>query len=281
MTFFGRADVANLKMKDALSNETITPNEERPMKRKKWMFAFYVVALMFVISGCAGMVLKQTEQRNASSIVDYLYPGKEQVEQPSITELTLPLKVGVAFVPEAQKSNFNTQLAEKDKLELMGKISAEFKKLPFVKNIEIIPSAYLKPQGSFANLDQIRAMHGVDVIMLIAYEQVQHTDEDLKSISYWTIVGAYVFEGEKNDTSTMMDAAVYDIASRKMLFRAPGTSHIKGSATLVNITEQLRKDSLQGFHAAAESLIANLQSQLEAFRTKIKENPQEYKVKRP
>jgi rhombotail lipoprotein len=169
-------------------------------------------------------------------------------------------------------------LSEKERMDLMDRISTEFKKLPFVKNIEVIPSAYLTPTGGFANLDQIRAMYGVDVIALLSYDQVQHTDEGLLSLSYWTIVGAYIIKGEKNDTSTMLDAAVYDISSRKMLFRAPGTSHIQGSATPVNLSEQLRIDSLEGFRTASDNLVVNLQEQLERFKTKVKERPDAYVI---
>ncbi len=169
-------------------------------------------------------------------------------------------------------------LSELDKMDLLKQVSSEFKQYPFVKSIEIIPSPYLTPGGSFANLDQIRTMYGVDVIALFSYDQVQHTDEGLLSISYWTIAGAYVFQGEKNDTSTMIDAAVYHIASRKMLFRAPGISHIKGTATPVNLQEQLREDSRQGFTKAAENLSDNLKQQLELFKVKVKESPEEYKV---
>ena len=63
-----------------------------------------------------------------------------------------------------------------------------------------------------------------------------------------------------------------------MLFRAPGTSHVKGSATLINLSEQLRTDSSNGFSLASEDLITNLQNELGRFKTKVKEMPQEYVV---
>ena len=37
----------------------------------------------------------------------------------------------------------------------------------------------------------------------------QFTDEGLASFAYWTIIGAYIIPGEKNDTHTMLDAVVY------------------------------------------------------------------------
>src|SRR5439155_258207 len=96
----------------------------------------------------------------------------------------------------------------------------------------------------------------------------------------WTIVGAYIVRGQKNDTHTMLDTVVYDIPSRKMLFRAPGLSEIKGSATLVNQSEQLRTDSEAGVSQATADMIKNLDAQLLAFREKVKERPEEYRVVR-
>lgn len=76
----------------------------------------------------------------------------------------------------------------------------------------------------------------------------------------------------------MLDAVVYDVASRKMLFRAPGTSHIKGLATPVNLSEELRQDSQTGFQAAATNLVSALEFQLAEFKDRIKQSPEEIKV---
>ncbi len=121
-------------------------------------------------------------------------------------------------------------------------------------------------------------MYGIDVIALVSYDQVQFTDEGLLSLTYWTLVGAYVVSGEKNDTSTMLDTAVYDIKSKKMLFRAPGTSNIKGRATPINLSEELRVDSIRGFEEATGHMISNLDVQLANFREKIKRNPEQIKI---
>ena len=90
----------------------------------------------------------------------------------------------------------------------------------------------------------------MDVIALASLDQTQFTDEGMFSLTYLTVVGAFVVPGDKNATHTMVDMAVYDIASRKLLFRAPGISYIKGLATPVNLREQLRNDSSAGFAAA-------------------------------
>jgi rhombotail lipoprotein len=247
-----------------------------------------IALLSLVIAACA------TTTRNTTSVVDYLYPNRTTIETPSVPVLTLPLRVGIAFTPGDSsvtssgaprpvrplilRSGGRFTLTEKKKQDLMREVASHFKKYTFVKDIETIPSAYLSPGGSFANLDQIKTMYGVDVIVLLSYDQTQFTDEGALSFTYLTIVGAYLVKGEKNDTHTMLDAVVYDIPSRKMLFRAPGTSLVKGTATPVNQSEQQRADSEAGFERAAKEMIVNLDEQLASFREKVKERPTEFKV---
>ena len=261
------------------------------MKLRKMSFVPAALTLLVVglLVGCA--IYGGASTRRASSVVQYLYPEKSNpVDQPTIPVLSLPMKVGIAFVPEEPTHTGGgtymggmwnvgeAAFSEKQKQSLMQAISTNFRQYPFVQSIEIIPSAYLTAKGSFTNLDQLHSMFGVDVITLLSYDQAQFTDEGFWSLTYWTVVGAYVVKGEKNDTKTMMDAAVYDIASRKLLFRAPGTSLVKKSATPVNLTEQLRRDSDLGFREAASNLVVNLQEQLEQFRERVKEQPTEYQV---
>jgi rhombotail lipoprotein len=245
-----------------------------------------LMALGLVVSGCAGQ-----QFRSKSSVVDYLYPkSSTTVISPGIPTLSLPLKVGIAFVPEQLPQsrglnlwaglNRGQTLTEARKSELLDRVAEHFRGRDFISSIDVIPSAYLRPGGSFANLDQIRTMYDIDVIALVSYDQVQFTDEGALSMTYWTLVGAYVISAEKNDTSTLLDTAVYDIASRKMLFRAPGTSTVKGSATPINLSEELRQDSLKSFAAATDDMISNLDIQLDRFKEKIRNKPEQVNIVR-
>lgn len=232
------------------------------------MYPFRLAPLVVLL--CVAGCLSTSEHQN-SSVVDYLYPQSRNVEvSTGVPTLVLPLKVGVAFVPSLSPTS---ALTETRKAELLRDVSGHFEGLEFVKSIEIIPSAYLRPGGSFENLEQIQRMFDVDVIALVSYDQSRFTDEGVASLAYWTVVGAYLVRGEKNSTHTMLDAVVYDIGSRRLLFRAPGTSSVKSSATLVNVGEQIREDSVKGFEIAGDQLVENLKVELEAFRVKVKEVP--------
>jgi rhombotail lipoprotein len=244
-------------------------------KKRVLRFGTLVLVLAVVVAGCATV---NTQRR--ASVVSYLYPKSAgPVERPTVPLLALPLDVGIAFVPEDGASPYyQAQFTESDKLTLMNEIANHFRKCPFVRCIELIPTQYLTAGGGFENLEQINTMFGTEVITLLSYDQNQFTDQGLLSVSYWTLVGAYVVRGERNDTVTMIDAAVYHVPSRKMLFRAPGTSRIRHSSTPVNLSEQLRRDSGTGFKLAATNLTANLQTQLELFQEKVRNSPEEYTV---
>jgi rhombotail lipoprotein len=86
-------------------------------------------------------------------------------------------------------------------------------------------------------------------------------------------------QGEKNDTHTLMDAALFLIPNRKMLFRASGTIHIKNRATPINLSEQAREDSLSGFRQASMDLTKNLQVKLFHFRKAIRSPSGKFKLK--
>lgn len=230
------------------------------------------------------------QTRLKSSVVDYLYPYESDTKiKPSVPVLNIPVNVGIAFVPEQTNTRRGSSglwssksgvgvLSEAKKAELLEKVADNFRGLDYVDEIEVIPTAYLTPGGGFSNLEQIRTMYGIDVIALVSYDQIQFTDEGMLSFTYWTIIGAYIVAGEKNDTQTMLDTAVYDIESKTMLLRAPGTSNIKGSSTIVNLSEELREDSLEGFEGAATNMISNLGIQLEKLKEKIKKKPEKIKI---
>ena len=257
------------------------PGTMGAMKSRALPLLFVAAALG--LAGCVNLYRPDT-RHEANSVVQFLYPDRSQpVVHPTIPTLRLPLRVGVAFVPSGthRLAGYDTtgSLAEAQKSELMRRIAAEFKSLPSVESIQILPTTYLQPGGGFDNLDQLRALMDIDVIVLLAYDQVQSTSETAWSLSYWTIVGAYIVPAQKNDTHTLMEAVVYDIPSRSLLFRAPGISAITGRhATPVRSADELRADSARGYSEAAADLTANLKQELEAFKARIHDEPDSVRV---
>lgn len=257
---------------------TTTPNHPAP--RFTCVRRFLPVTLLTVLAcGLSGCVCMWDQHRHheSSSVVQFLYPNKDlPFIQPQIPTLRLPLRVGIAFLPSSGAGGMyavQANFTEQHKAELLRKVAAQFKALPFVQSIEIIPATYLRPGGGFENLDQLRAMLGVDVIALLGYDQTQNSRDTEASIAYLTIVGAYIVPAQRNSTNTLMEAVVYDIPSRSLLFRAPGTSSMINNATLFRSAHELSKDSASGIEQAAGQMTTALAQEIELFKVRAREEP--------
>lgn len=241
------------------------------MRTLKFLSGLAVVLFsVFSLSGCASMAGPR-ESKQSASIVDYLYPKATQVPQlaPGITYLRPPVRIGIAFAPNDPKAR---TLPETEKIKLMERIKAAFAGQAFIGSLDIIPSQYLQPAGGFVNMEQVARMFNVDVMAMVSYDQIQFTDSNSLSFLYWTVIGAYVVHGNEYDTQTMLDISVFDVASRKLLMRAPGTSQVKGGANLSNFSERSRAARTEGYNKAADQLIPALQAEIESFRERLKTN---------
>jgi rhombotail lipoprotein len=67
----------------------------------------------------------------------------------------------------------------------------------------------------------------------------------------------------------MIDTAVFDVATMRLLFRAPGTHKQQRNVTLMEKSRDLRKLRSAGFVAANDDMILNLDKELEGFRVAI------------
>jgi rhombotail lipoprotein len=231
---------------------------------------------VLLLAGCIHFNNPRKSDRS-SSVVDFLYPGRgELTVEPSIPELKLPLRVGLAFLPSPRQQR--QALTEAQKSLLLQKVADRFRQEKFVRDIQVIPTLYLREKGGFDNLDQLQHLLGIDVVVLVAYDQVQFTDENMLSLSYWTIVGAYIFHGNRNDTSTLMEAVVYDIPSRSLLFRAPGIDQTHSSSTAIKTGERQREDGVHSVDLAIADLIKNLDTELTSFRQRVREGTAKVKI---
>lgn len=214
----------------------------------------------------------------STSLVGYLYPDGEV--PPDIAErvphLQLPLRVGLAFVPSRGYDHDGP--TEADKVRLLENVRAQFEALDYIDSIRVIPETYLRGAPGIDGMQQVARVFDVDVMALVSYDQVSRTASNTQSLMYWTIVGAYVFEGTDHDTRTFIDLAVVDVATSKLLLRAPGFDERRGDVTLVRANDALQRNSVRGFNAAAESLGDNLATELAAFERRLEAGPEDVQV---
>ena len=229
------------------------------------------LVLAMLLAGCEALCGPgcgvPREHHSSSSLVDFLYPsGALPPAQNSIPELHVPLRVGLAFLPSANGTGPDAALKE----QLLERVRQHFRDRKFVSDIVIIPDYYLGTQRGYPGLEALQRLYSLDVVALVSYDQVTHTQENNWSLGYITIVGAYVLKGDRYDVSTLVDLAVVDPATRSLILRAGGVDTRHGTATLIDLPHDTRDTGAAAFSAAAEQMIGHLDTALADFEAQVR-----------
>jgi rhombotail lipoprotein len=241
------------------------------MSPSRYLFA----AAALLALGCA---TPETVQRR-SSLASYLgaKPAPPTAPAQGPAEVELPFRLGIAFVP-ADPTQSRGDFAPANQLgplgpgqepELLAKVTASFAQKPWARDLKSIPSLYLAKGGGWEDLDRVARSFQVDVIALVSVDQVQFSNPKWYAWTYWTLVGAYMVKGDKNDTTTVVDAAVYHVPSRTLLFRAGGLGTAKGTSTWSGREDAFRQQSRESLALAMTDLSASLDREAAAFRQAV------------
>jgi rhombotail lipoprotein len=231
-----------------------------------------LLASLLLLAGCAA---PETVQRR-SSLSAYLgakaAPPTEAPAGPA--RLQLPLRLGIAFVPAetGQRSGSLNAGAPANLLgaaqeqDLHKQVADLFGQKPWALSFKVIPSQYLAKGGGFHDLEQVARSFGVDVVALVSVDQLQFSNPRWYSWTYWTLVGAYMVKGDKNDTTTLVDAAVYHVPSQTFLFRAGGVGTVKGSSSWSGREDAFRQQSKESLTLAMADLSRSLDAGIASFK---------------
>jgi rhombotail lipoprotein len=221
-----------------------------------------LVCLSLSACACDGSV--RTVQRQ-SSLATYLYAGNEPTgtvvqKKP----LILPIKVGVTFVPADGKHLDIPETTKKQVIDSVRSQLAAHKK--YVTAAYAIPSTYLRPQGGVVELEQVAREFDVDVIVLMAANQFQkHERNSLAAFLDITIIGGFIIPGNTVDTNTVLEAVVYHVPSRALIFRADGSDEKTSRATQFASSGAAQKDTVSSIEDATKKLVAALAESLVKF----------------
>ncbi|MEJ2128779.1 MAG: rhombotarget lipoprotein [Woeseiaceae bacterium] len=235
-------------------------------------YRFLFVVLPLVLAGCTSLWMgpgyEKTREGASSSLVDYLYPNGEIppgiAEQ--IPQISLPATVGIAFVPTYGQQD----ITAKEKQELLEQVAEGFRDRDYVDSIVSIPDHYLRSTRGVTGMQQVAALYGADIMALVSYDQVSFSGERDSAILYWTIVGALVVKGNTNEVQTMIDTAVFDVGTGKLLFRAPGMHRDQINSTLMDNKSDLRKMRSASFVSATDDMVVNLDTELAGFQESVR-----------
>jgi rhombotail lipoprotein len=233
-----------------------------------------VVAICAGLAGCALLSpcapYCNTVTHNSSSLVQFLYPnGAEPPAANQVPELHVPLRIGLAFLPESGPGRGNGPTAAQREA-LLERIQEHFSHRRFVAQIVLIPDYYLTGARGFEGLQGVQRLYDVDLMALVSYDQVMHQDLTAWSLAYWTIAGAYVIKGNRYDVATLVDLAVVDPKTRSLVLRAGGTDTGHGNATMIAESRALRASSDAGFTAATNQMIGHFDAALDQFQAQVR-----------
>lgn len=236
------------------------------------------LALVLPVLLALGCATPETVQRR-SSLASYLgaKPAPAGAPAPGPADVELPFRLGIAFVP-ADPTQSRGDFAPTNQLgplgpgqepELHTKVAASFEKKAWARDLKTIPSLYLARGGGWEDLDKVARSFQVEVVALVSVDQIQFSNPKWYAWTYWTLVGAYMVKGDKNDTTTVVDAAVYHVPSRTLLFRAGGVGTAKGTSTWSGREDAFRQQSRESLALAMTDLSGALDREAAAFRQAV------------
>lgn len=228
------------------------------------------------LTGCASLGLDQKRHIKSTSLISFLYPDKDFPSENSMPHLQLPLNVGLAFIPPTSGSAEPTQAFQQ---QLLSQVKSEFSDKDYINKIVIIPSMYLKHGRNAIELEYLKQMFQIDVIALVSYDQITRRADNLKSLTYFTVLGAFIFKGSEFDTSTLLDLAMVDIDTKVILLRAAGVANARDDFKESHVNKKYHQLTRKNFNTAIGALSDNLKLAVNQFEFDLKHKPKESQIK--
>jgi len=212
-------------------------------------------------SACAGPV--KTVQKQ-STLATYLFGGTAPQGPLQKVPLKLPARVGVAFVPGDPATQNIPDTTKKYVIEAVRSQLAKHTK--YVAGAQSIPALYLTPKGGVCNLEQVARQFDVDVIVLLGASQFQkHERNSLAAFLDLTVIGAFIIPGNTVDTATVLEAAVYHVPSRALVFRSDGADQKRSRSTRFGANQSAQNDAVSSIEEASKKLVVAIADALVNF----------------
>jgi rhombotail lipoprotein len=228
------------------------------------------------LSGCSllfdwGIDHGSREQYRSTELVEFLYGNERAPHDDAKTQLQLPLRIGLSFLPSMRPRAGDIPTAA-DKAQVLEAIRQRFSALPYVTEIVVIPDYYLsaRPGDGFQQAQQLARMFRLDLYALASFDQVVYAGENGLSLGYITILGSYLLKGELHEAHTVVDLAVIEPTSRSLVMRAGGTAKFADSSTLAEDWRGEMQVRRKSFEQASTALIDNFAQELKSFEERVR-----------
>ncbi len=228
-------------------------------------YRFFTLALLPVIcsaalSGCAHRDIHRSS--SSAPLAKVIETTKDSTMTTRKAPLTLPASVAILFAPPEQRGGTYVpattlrQAAEKLKHQLVANPK-------YIKSVTVVAGNDIKEKIS---LEQIRALYGTDIAILLSYQQDQRSSQSgAAGFMDITIIGAFTIPGVETMTTSIVDGKVIHIPSSAILFMASGTDERSVHSTTYTESSTAMEESINGVHAATANFGTALTAALSKF----------------
>ena len=239
------------------------------------------VALASFCSAAFAGCMSQPEAR--SGALDYLTRKGSKAVDDAEVKLKLPVRVAIAVPPAGSATGpmraglpptthriSPETISDRKRRELLDRFTSTFKDRPGIASVQMLPSTYLTPGGGFAELQRAGTSFGFEIVALLSFDQFQFNEAGGAAFDLGTVGGDCLVEGEANETRTVMDASLFDVASGQLLLHATGESSVKATTAHYEVQDGLRTACETGFESAMKDLFKNLDAAAAEFSKNLK-----------
>lgn len=234
------------------------------MKTKRITLLITLLISLLASAGCATFRADVHTVQKQSNLADFLFGGKAPQKPAQKAPLTIPAKVGVTFVPDDPATK---NIPDTTKIEVIESVRSQLvKHTKYIASAQSIPPMYLTPKGGIGNLEQVARQFDVDVIVILGANQFQKYERNpFAAFMDITIIGAFVIPGNTVDTSTVLEAAVYHVPSRALIFRTDGTNETSSRSTFYNSFRSAQNAAVNSIEEASKKLVISIGKALMHF----------------
>jgi rhombotail lipoprotein len=224
-----------------------------------------------LLTGCVGWDWTDRDSNSTTPLVQFLYGDETVPPHDASVRLQPPIRVGLSFLPSTDTRTGALPTAAQ-RARVLQQIREEFRGLPYVAEIVIIPDYYLDARRGkgLDQMQQLSRLYKLDLYALASYDIVTFNQLNKAAFAYLTIVGQFFVPGDTNSTQTLIDLAVIEPASKQLVLRAGGTSEVKGVTSVADMERTRHLQLEKGLQLATDQLLANFSVELADFENRVR-----------
>ena len=223
------------------------------------IFTFFMAFSLVNLSGCSSTNFIQSS--SSVPLSDVISEVKDSHQIAAKKQLTLPASVGIVFVHGTGYQHLPDTTLHMAADKLKEQLLANPK---FVRSVFVVANDDIKTKTSL--LERIKSLYGVDIIVLVSYQQDQRTlQSGMGRLADLTVVGSFLIPAVEIKTATIIDGKVIHIEDNSLMFKANGSDERSETSTSYSMDGIVIEESIKGLLAATANFGKSLSQTITRF----------------